>query len=341
MVGILLLFLLRAVSSEEWTFTTPPEVTAQKGVCVRIPCSVSGSPTSNIDLQNWVWINSENWAPESLVFHSKESSRVPRNFKGRTQLSGKLQDGDCSLVIDHIRRADEGPYFFGVESNVAGSHVHSSVIRLRVSNFTDKPRIVLDKIVEGKPVNVKCVFETMCWSTPPSLTWETGANHSSDASNIISQRGDIVVYTSTLRFTPTAEDEGRDLSCIVTFPTVSSRQTITLTMAGGKLGTWRIILIAVGIILMIALVGFLIYKIFQWRRSSDKQDGGAAYQPQSTTNQASGSSNAPRRADGDRTGKVDQTQSETLLYAQLQEMPAIETAIRPSESTEYASIQFK
>ncbi|XP_078251460.1 sialic acid-binding Ig-like lectin 10, partial [Rhinoraja longicauda] len=101
---------------------------------------------------------------------------------------------------------------------------------LCVLDFADKPTIFPAKMVAGQPVNVTCSFNTKCNGTTPNLTWVTPADIPSSASHSKTQRGDTLTYTSVLSLTPALKHDGQDLTCKVRYPTVSSKQKLTLTV---------------------------------------------------------------------------------------------------------------
>ncbi|XP_032872725.1 sialic acid-binding Ig-like lectin 8 [Amblyraja radiata] len=75
-----------------------------------------------------------------------------------------------------------------------------------------------------------CSFSTTCDGTAPTLTWVTPADEPPSASHSVTQQGDTLTYTSVLSLTPALKHHGQNLTCRVTYPTVSSEQTLTLTV---------------------------------------------------------------------------------------------------------------
>ncbi|XP_059824546.1 hemicentin-2-like isoform X2 [Hypanus sabinus] len=225
-----LLPLLQAAVSNEWRAETPSDVTAQRGLCARIPCHYHYP--SNVDKSSWtgIWYNSDNSKSGPIVFHSSDHSQEMQKFQSRTRLSGDLKDGDCSLVIDNITEEDKGPYFFRIEFDRRNRYNYLPVTQLRVSDFTDKPTIFAAELVEGKSVNIKCVFNTTCNGTSPTLTWVTPMDVPPSVSSSVTQWHNTLTYTSVLTMTPALKHHGQSLTCRVRYPSVSSEQTLTLTV---------------------------------------------------------------------------------------------------------------
>lgn len=226
-----LLSLLQAVVSGQWTADNPPHVTAQNGLCARIPCHYSHPSTLNDKPRFGVWFNSETLDFTSVAFFSETHIRVLPKFLHRTRLSGVLRDNDCSLVIDNVTQEDAGPYFFRVDFLDGQNYYnYQPATQLHVTDFTDKPTIFPAEMVAGRPVNVTCVFNTTCDGTAPTLTWVTPADDPPSASHSVTQQGDTLTYTSVLYLTPALKHHGQNLTCRVTYPTVSSEQILTMAV---------------------------------------------------------------------------------------------------------------
>ncbi|XP_072899152.1 sialic acid-binding Ig-like lectin 13 [Hemitrygon akajei] len=225
-----LLSLLQAAVSNEWTAETPSDVTAQRGLCARIPCHYRYPSNVDEKLRTGIWYNSEKMEDHRIAFHSKDHSQEMQKFRSRTRLSGDLKDGDCSLVIDSITQEDKGPYYFRIEFDNGNRYNYHPVTRLRVSDFTDKPTIFAGEFVEGKSVDITCIFNTTCDGTSPNLTWVTPTDVPPSVSSSVTQWHNNLTYTSVLTMTPALKHHGQNLTCRVRYPSVSSEQTLTLTV---------------------------------------------------------------------------------------------------------------
>ncbi|GCB77609.1 hypothetical protein scyTo_0017627 [Scyliorhinus torazame] len=226
----LLLTLLRVGLSQEWKGNTPGEVTAQEGLCAQIPCHYSYPSHLANQLQLGIWYNNDEWGTWSIIFHSKDQIHELPQFRNRTQLSGDLKDGDCSLIINNIRRQDAGPYFFRIELDNWNSYSYLPPTQLHIYDFTDKPRISPAEIIAGKRVDISCTFNTTCNGTAPVLTWDTPTDVPGSVSNTVTQHGVTLTYTSVLSLTPSLKHHGQNLTCRVRYPSVTSERTLVLTV---------------------------------------------------------------------------------------------------------------
>lgn len=216
-----LLSLLQAVMSGRWRARIPRAVTAQNGLCARIPCHYTYPSELNSRPRTGIWFNSGSHK-DPVAFHSGDPSLESTKFQHRTRLSGILKDNDCSLVIDNVKQQDAGPYLFRVDFGGGNRYSYPTVTQLTVSDFTDKPTIFPAELVAGKPVDMTCSFNTTCNGTAPTLTWVTPADEPPSASHSVTQQGDTLTYTSVLSLTPALKHHGQNLTCRVTYPTVSS-----------------------------------------------------------------------------------------------------------------------
>ncbi|XP_062912749.1 sialic acid-binding Ig-like lectin 10 [Mobula hypostoma] len=225
-----LLPLLQAAVSNEWSADTPSHVTAQRGLCARIPCRYRYPLRLDERSRTGIWYNSEEPKNRYIVLHSTNHSIETLKFRDRTRLSGDLKDGDCSLVIDDIKQEDEGPYFFRIDFDRVKRHNYLPATQLHVSDFTDKPIIFAAELVEGKSVNITCIFNTTCDGTLPTLTWVTPTDVPPSVSSSVTRWHNTLTYTSVLTMTPALRHHGQSLTCRVRYPSVSSEQTLTLTV---------------------------------------------------------------------------------------------------------------
>ncbi|XP_072409563.1 myelin-associated glycoprotein-like [Chiloscyllium punctatum] len=225
-----LLFLLQAGLAQEWKSHSPRKVTAQKGSCAQIPCNYSYPSHLANQPRVGIWFYKTRWRQWRTAFHSQSRSYEGIQFRHRTQLSGDLKNGDCSLTINNIRWEDSGFYYFKVEFNGKEKYGFKPATQLQVSDFTDKPTIFPVQIIAGKLVRLRCTFNTICSGTAPTLTWDTPTIVNGSVSNTITQRGVTLTYTSILSLTPSLRHQGETLICRVSYSSVSSEQTFVLTV---------------------------------------------------------------------------------------------------------------
>ncbi|XP_072325011.1 myeloid cell surface antigen CD33-like [Scyliorhinus torazame] len=207
----------------------------------------------------------------AVYFHSKDQNHRPKGFLHQLQLSGDLMDGNCSLIINNIRRKDEGSYHFSIEFDNGPSHRYYSSTWLRVSNFTDKPRTFPAEIIEGKRVDISCTFNTTCNGTAPVLTWDTPTDVPGSVSNTVTQHGVTLTYTSVLSLTPSLKHHGQNLTCRVRYPSVSSERTLILIVqdSGGE-NLDVILILGIRAVIFTVIVVITVAGICVWERQRVK-----------------------------------------------------------------------
>ncbi|XP_072326180.1 sialic acid-binding Ig-like lectin 12 [Scyliorhinus torazame] len=164
-----------AEPSQEWKGETPQQVTAETGLCVQIPCRYSYPSCLGSQSRGGVWFNEES-GTSAIAFHSKDDNYALSRFRDRTRLSGDLKDGNCSLIINNIRREDAGPYYFRIEFDNGPSHSYHPVTRLQVSDSPqnllmtslDMINVLWINIIEGNSTVIICSVESFPAS---NLTW--------------------------------------------------------------------------------------------------------------------------------------------------------------------------
>ncbi|XP_059817773.1 myeloid cell surface antigen CD33-like [Hypanus sabinus] len=290
-----------AAEMQEWKVIVPQTVTAQRGLCAQIPCHYTHPLREAGSTWTGIWINDEK--PQSIVFHSKQPKKTAARFRQRTQLSGDLKNGNCSLIIENIMQEDEGSYFFKVEFN-SRDYYTSPETRLHVSNFTDKPSILAAEMVPGKPMKIKCTFNTMCKGTTPTLTWITPAE----------------VPTSN-RSSVTQKDESATIWKKVLITT-----GIVFCIALAGFFIYRYI------------------QKRKEKRAPEIKESTVIYSPPFEIHQDTESTAAqgyPKVPTGRNIGQGEPSKPEGPLYAQLQDLPCRDTMVPKAEATEYASIRFQ
>ncbi|XP_059815055.1 sialic acid-binding Ig-like lectin 12, partial [Hypanus sabinus] len=260
---------LHVTVSGERRANTPPDVTVQRGLCARIPCHYSS--LLHEDNETWVgiWMKDE-CRSQTVTAHSKDHGQVFPMFQHRTRLSGKLKDGDCSLVIDNIVQEDEGYYYFKIASENVDRHSYLPPTQLHVADFTDKPSIFPAEMVAGKPVNIRCTFNISCSGSTPSFTWITPSNVLALNSSSVTERAGTLTYTSVLTFTPALKLHGQNLTCRFKYTSVSSEQTVTLTVRSPPtVETLVVSLAAAGVVVSLFILVTLTWFVLQSRRKTN------------------------------------------------------------------------
>ncbi|XP_067387482.1 myeloid cell surface antigen CD33-like [Emydura macquarii macquarii] len=235
MLRVLLLALLWRGSLAQvpgYSLTVPSSVSVQEGLCVLVPCNFTyPASEANKNPQDKLyghWFKgSANVGWDPPVASSDPSRGVSQETRGRFRLMGDPACGDCSLQIDDTRHTDAGSYFLRVERGTFKySYCNSSnytELWISVLRLTEEPEIQISParrlpkmLVAGEPVTVTCTAPGRCSGTPPQISW-TGPFSDTARDVSVSPANGTRAHSSELRFTPTRGDDGKNLTCTVTY----------------------------------------------------------------------------------------------------------------------------
>ncbi|XP_061808434.1 myelin-associated glycoprotein isoform X1 [Nerophis lumbriciformis] len=194
-----------------WTIDLPSSVRGLPGSCVVIPCSFD-FPSSRTPVREFtgLWFNEGN----HLVYHSAGKA-VLREYNGRMEMLGDVGAKNCSLKIDPLRQSDKGPFHFRIEMqdfqmfSYSGNTVSIQMIRdLRSVNMTVKEE------TDNNNMIASCSVTHSCPASPPVFSWSCSGQQQYEAQVLTNGQWKA---TSTLTFTPHANNKDKHVECSVTY----------------------------------------------------------------------------------------------------------------------------
>ncbi|XP_036929734.1 myeloid cell surface antigen CD33-like isoform X2 [Acanthopagrus latus] len=233
--GEMMIFLLlmaaisSPVSGEEWKANIVQNLDALVGSCVVVPCSFTRPKEHKNSMCNGIWhLPNE---PKQHIYSEIEDD-ILENFRGRTNLLGKLNQNNCTLEITEIKEHDTGPFCFRIEvtPKTGGFNFTDDCVELKTLPDPPEPILTDSKTAtEDHPLSVTCSVTYTCTSHPPTLTWSKGKKD-----DIAEVHKDIKPGTwevlSILTFTPTAQDDHSKLTCTATFYGEERRSSKTMML---------------------------------------------------------------------------------------------------------------
>ncbi|XP_067874825.1 myelin-associated glycoprotein-like [Heterodontus francisci] len=212
-----ILLFSEVVQNSRWAVKIPGKVSALKGSCVEISCTFNHPANGHSPQIRWLKGSPE---PGIIVYDSRNADIVDTKYKGRTELTGDLSKKQCSLLINDIRKSDEGDYYLALSltnsQNTTDRYTASTPVSLSIP---DKPWIsVSGKFIAGQPAHVTCSVNYSCpsanfklmWIPEESLSFLPATGTSEQTTNSFDGSR---TRSSTVTFIPLLGDHGKRLGC--------------------------------------------------------------------------------------------------------------------------------
>ncbi|XP_039626515.1 Schwann cell myelin protein-like [Polypterus senegalus] len=195
-----------------WNVKIPRSMSVVERSCVIIPCSFS--PESKVTSIHWYQFANIGYPK---VFDSKEPWSVLSEFKERTNLVGKVEDGNCTLKISGARMSDNGVrlYAWPNPDQYSSYKFYDQTVQLLVSGQAPAPQMSNPTdLADGQLATVQCEAVHSCPDSPPALTW----NWNDGVVTVDHFVNDVVgnwKLKSVFSWTASRIDDGKKLSCTV------------------------------------------------------------------------------------------------------------------------------
>ncbi|XP_043539253.1 myelin-associated glycoprotein-like [Chiloscyllium plagiosum] len=220
--GSLIHFPYLAVHSSRWSLKVPWNVSAVKGSSAEIPCTFDYPAGGRNPRILWLKGGHKPGSPGvSVIYSNRDPGSVSPEYKGRTELRGDLTKKQCSLLIKHVRKRDEGEYYIRVKITTARNIPDASSRNIPVSlTILEKPQITISELfIAGKPAHLNCSVTHSCSTCDFELKWTQRPSLTPIQSQSMKSRNNFEIswtVLSTFSFVPSADDHGRTLVCELT-----------------------------------------------------------------------------------------------------------------------------
>ncbi|CAJ1062799.1 Hypothetical predicted protein [Xyrichtys novacula] len=215
------------------------EIRAEAGLCVVIPCSFTVDYRFNPAAIDWFKCEPSEKCDDSQIIYRSYRGEVQPEFRGRvTQLEPNIYERNCSIIINDLTVSDSGSYQLRVRGWFGGRYdrfQYSTGSTVSVKALTQKPTVMIPPLTEGQQTTLSCTAPGLCSGSAPQITWmwRQGENDSVIRGNFRTESLSAVAqrHSSTLTFTPSAEDHGTEVTCKVSFKGgATTEQTETLNV---------------------------------------------------------------------------------------------------------------
>ncbi|KAK2844400.1 hypothetical protein Q5P01_011059 [Channa striata] len=237
--------------------------------CVVIPCSFQ--PQADVTLQRGIWFKKTG----GVVFH-KGRTYVTDHFRDRTRMLGELNEGNCSLEIDHIKPFDNGPFCFRAEKDKDVYRFNNSCVFIVMRASPENPVMtsVPPEVDAGSTLSVSCSVKHTCPSHPPVFSWSVQNLTSEDTHSLITQG--LWETTSTITFVVAVGDGVKSLNCTATFWRDKAQvSTVKLNVKGSLMYQMRSSLplgIPVSVVVLIVIIVAVWFGVSIYRKRKRTED---------------------------------------------------------------------
>ncbi|XP_052433342.1 B-cell receptor CD22 isoform X1 [Carassius gibelio] len=229
-------FLLQGVHCREFSISLPEKIEALSGSCVIIKCRFEIQEKYDEELTEsaatGLWLKDGTNLNNNVVFNSKNPA--PNHFE--CEIIGKLHEKNCTTIFCNINSNHNGNYYFRIEgegglkwtytTTLVSIGVIDSPPKPTVQLYVDQKKVkdqeeVLEvlEVFEGSSVSLRCSAETLCSSSPPTLTWSSTPRIPLSES---SRREELI---SDLNFTATHRQHRVTFTCTITYQLQDQNKT--------------------------------------------------------------------------------------------------------------------
>ncbi|KAK2892672.1 hypothetical protein Q8A67_012660 [Cirrhinus molitorella] len=228
---ILFCFLLKGVCCRSFSISLPNKIEALSGSCVIIECrfEIEDKYDKNFTetADTGLWLKDGTEENTHKVFTSRDPK--PNHFNGK--ITGKLHEKNCTTVFYNVTSKHNGQYYFRITSGEDLKYTYRNSSTINVTESAPKPTVQLyveqkevqdqEEVLEGSSVSLRCSAETLCSSSPPTLTWSsTPRIPLSDSSRL-----QELILISDLNFTATRRQHRVTFTCTITYQLQDKNKT--------------------------------------------------------------------------------------------------------------------
>ncbi|XP_059194704.1 nectin-2-like isoform X3 [Centropristis striata] len=206
-----------------------PEVTSYPGQTVNLRCAFTDSAGIQLTMVTWIYEPKDGERINIAVFHPKFEPNFPESpVKGRVSFSPIPTSLESpSIQIRDVRMTDEGKYICEYATYPRGNE--QGITHLVMLAKPQNSASIVTVEAGTKPVVVaRC--ESVDGRPPAQISWVTAASGNATTASKPGTDNTVTV-TSEYRMVPTALDNGKDLSCVVSHRTQVKPESFHLKLA--------------------------------------------------------------------------------------------------------------
>ncbi|KAF4088469.1 hypothetical protein AMELA_G00082610 [Ameiurus melas] len=226
---LLLLFLLTARGTLAQKVKVEPEVVSYPGQTVTLRCQFPDKGQTQLTQVSWILENSSGLRTNIAVFHPTFGVNYPLSpVQGRVSFTVDPPSlENPTIQITDIALTDEGNYVCEYAAYPTGNEkgVTSLVLLAKPENSASPITVTAG----NSPVPVaQCVSAN--GRPPATLTWVTNLSGNGTAPVQASNSDNTVTVRSEYLFTPTAADNGKEITCVVSHRTLARAENYPMKL---------------------------------------------------------------------------------------------------------------
>ncbi|XP_070691083.1 nectin-2-like isoform X3 [Pempheris klunzingeri] len=206
-----------------------PEVLSYPGQTVNLRCAFTDAAGIQLTMVTWIYEPKEGERINIAVFHPNFEPNYPDSpMKGRVSFTPSPPNlASPSIQISQVRMTDEGKYICEYATYPSGNEQGITYLVMLAKPKNSASIVTVE--AGTKPVVVaRC--ESVDGRPAAQISWVTTAN--GNATTVSKPGADnTVTVSSEYRMVPTAADNGKDISCVVTHRTQVKSESFPLKLA--------------------------------------------------------------------------------------------------------------
>ncbi|KAM9309873.1 poliovirus receptor isoform 1-T1 [Pholidichthys leucotaenia] len=205
-----------------------PEVSSYPGQTVNLHCAFADSAGVQLTMVTWIYEPKEGQRMNIAVFHPSFEPNYPDSpVKGRVSFSQSPPNlNSPSIKISEVTMTDEGKYICEYATYPSGNEQGATQLIMLAKPQNSGSSVTV--VAGSKPVVVaRCISQN--GRPAAKVSWVTSARGNE---TLTSNQGadNTVTVTSEYRLVPTAADNGKDISCVVSHRTQVKSESIPMKL---------------------------------------------------------------------------------------------------------------
>ncbi|XP_029519335.1 poliovirus receptor-like isoform X2 [Oncorhynchus nerka] len=210
---------------------------------VRVETEVEAYPTESVDLRcqfvdggntkltqvSWIWEPTEGQRDNIAVFHPTYGESFPESpFSGRVRfIQGTLTSP--SITITSLKMADAGRYTCEYATYPSGNEQGTTNLVMLAKPKNSASPVVVQASTSGEPV-VVAQCEAADSKPAATIKWMGAVGGTENTTSVKGPDGTVTVRSEYL-IVPTPEDNGKEVTCIISQRTQDKPQTFPMKLA--------------------------------------------------------------------------------------------------------------